>query len=99
MIVPSWIVQLLSRMTQGLRDVTPMSRWLFPLSVSTLLAIPVHGQGTVGYGVQETCKDAIAAESARGSALIEPAGPPNPVMKDFYGIIEFERTFNGAPAK
>jgi hypothetical protein len=97
--VPSWIVQLLSRVTQCLRGVTPMSRWLLSVSVSMLLALPANGQDDVGYGVKETCKDAIDAESARGSALIEPPGPPNPVMKDFYGAIEFERTFNGAPAK
>lgn len=69
--------------------------WL-ALSLLLASAASVHAQDLPGYDPQATCKSILDAETARGSTLIEP--PPNPVMKDFYGTLRFERPFNGVPA-
>jgi hypothetical protein len=98
MAVHSWFDWFRLRAAQRVRFAV---QWqlLLPISVSILLVLPAHAQDVVGYSAKDTCKGAIDAEIARGSKLIEPPGPPNPVMKDFYGTVEFERTYHGTPAK
>jgi len=67
---------------------------LAPLLVAVVAS--VHAQNLPGFRANETCKTAIDAEIGRGSKMKEP--PSNPVMKDFYGTVTFNGTFNGMAA-
>jgi hypothetical protein len=69
------------------------------VSILAIASLPAHGEDLVGYNAKETCKSAIEAETVRGSRLIESPGPPNPVTKDFYGTIVFERVHHGDTVK
>jgi hypothetical protein len=97
--VPHWIVRLLSYATQRDRFAARIHWRSLLVSLSILFALPTVGHDVVGYGAKATCQSAIDAEIAQGSELIESPGLANPVMKDFFGTIEFERTYNGTPAK
>jgi hypothetical protein len=61
-----------------------------------LASLPLHAQDLAGFQDQDTCQSAIDAEIARGAKRIEIV--ENPVRKDFFGTVEFERMNNGTPA-
>ena len=71
---------------------------LFIVFSAIMVTQLAHANELLGFNPETTCKSTLDAEVTNGAKLREPPFPPNPVMKDFFGTIEFTRFHQGTMA-